>query len=100
MRGLGLIGVLGLTCLGGYLWGTRRLGLARAGLRGAAAATLETIGLGVLFFAANLALTVLPLLVARTWTAKFVSVYGLDHVTIAAVSVLQGLVFRWWWGRS
>ena len=100
MRGLSLIAALGLTCLGGYLLGTRRLGLSRAGLRDAVAATLETIGLGVLFFAANVALTVLPLLAARAWTGRFVSVYGLDDITIATVSLLQGLVFRWWRGRG
>ncbi len=100
MRGLSLIASLGLTCLGGYLLGTRRLGLSRAGLPGAVAATLETIGLGVLFFAVNLALVVLPLLVARAATNRFVSLYGLDNVTLAAVSLLQGLVFRWWRDRG
>ena len=100
MRGLGVIAVLGLTCLGGYLWGTRRLGLSRAGLRAAGAATLETIGLGVLFFVMNLALVLLPLLAARAWTSRFVSVYGLDDTTIATVSLLQGLAFRWWRGRG
>lgn len=100
MRGLGLIAVLGLTCLGGYLLGTRRLGLSRAGLRGAVAATLEAIGLGVLFFAANLALAVLPILAARAWTDRFVSVYEMDEVMLAAVSLLQGLAFRWWRDRG
>ena len=49
-----LIGALGVTCLAAYLWGTRRVGLSGAGLRDALAATLETIGLAVLFLAANL----------------------------------------------
>ena len=96
MGGLGLIVALGLTCLAGYLLGARRLGLSRAGLGAAVSAALETIGLGVLFFAGNLALVVLPLLAARAWSGPFVSVYGTDYVTIAAVSLLQGLVFRWW----
>jgi hypothetical protein len=94
------IAALGLTCLGSYLLGTRRLGLSRAGLRAAVAATLEAIGLGVLFFAVNLALVVLPILAARAWTGRFVSLYGLDHVTIATVSLLQALVFRWWRDRG
>jgi hypothetical protein len=100
VQGLGLIAVLGLTCLGGYLFGTRRLGLSRAGLRTGVAATLEAIGLGVLFLAVNLALTLLPLLSARAWTGRFISVYGIDEVTITAVSLLQGLVFRWWRDRG
>jgi len=100
VRGLSLIAALGLTCLAGYLLGTRRLGLSRAGFRAAVAATLEAIGLGVLFFAVNLVVAVLPVLVSRAEPGRFVSFYGLDHVTIAAVSLLQGLVFRWWRDRG
>jgi hypothetical protein len=100
VQSLGLIAVLGLTCLAGYLWGTRRLGLSRAGLRAAAAAALETIGLGVLFLAANLALTVLPILAARAWGGWFASVYEINDVVIGTVSLLQALVFRWWRGRG
>ena len=48
----------------------------------------------------NLALVVLPLLVARAATNRFVSLYGPDNVTLAAVSLLQGLVFRWWRDRG
>jgi hypothetical protein len=100
VNGLGLIVALGLTCLAGYLLGAHRLGLSRTGLGAAVAAALETIGLGVLFFAGNVALVVLPLLAARAWSGSFVSVYVLDHVTIAAASLLQGLVFRWWRDRG
>ncbi|HEY7139886.1 MAG TPA: hypothetical protein VIE44_07305 [Methylomirabilota bacterium] len=100
MRGAVLILTLGLTCLAGYLWGTRRLGLSHAALRAAAAATLEAVGLGVLFLAGNLALSMLPVLAARAWTGWFVSIYGVDYVTITAVSLLQGLLFRWWRGRG
>jgi hypothetical protein len=95
-----LIGVVALTCLAAYLWGTRRAGLSAAGLRAATTATLETIGLCVLFLAANLALALLTILVARPWTDRFVSVYGLDSITIAGVSLLQGLLCRWWRERG
>ncbi len=98
MRALSLAAILGLTSVVGYLIGAHRLGLARAGLRGAAAAALETIGLGVLFLAANLALALLPILAGRAWGGGFVSLYQIDDVMIAAVSLLQGLVFRWWRG--
>ena len=100
MQALILVVVLGLTSVAGYLVGTRRLGLSRAGLQGAAAATLETIGLGVVFFAANLALAVVPILAARAWGGWFVSVYAVDDIMIGAVSLLQGLVFRWWRDRG
>jgi hypothetical protein len=100
VRGLGVAAVVGLTCLGGYLWGARRLSLSCTGLRAAAAATLEAIGLGVLFLAVNLALVVLPFLAVRAMTSTFVSFHDVDQVTIATVSLLQGFVGRWWWDRG
>ena len=100
MHDLGLAVVLGLTCLAGYLVGRRRLGLSTVGLRAAAAAALETIGLGVLFLLANLALTMLPILASRALGARFVSIYSGEYVTLAIVSLLQGLVLRWWRDRG
>ena len=96
MQDLGLVAVLGLTSAAGYLWATRRLGLERADLRWATAAALEGIGLGVLFFLANLALILIPLLASRALGARFVSIYAVDYFTIATVSLLQGVVLRWW----
>ena len=96
MQDLGLVAVLGLTSAAGYLVATRRLGLDRAGLRAATAATLEAIGLGMLFSLANLALVLVPLLASRALGATFVSVYHVDYFTIVTVSLLQGLVLRWW----
>lgn len=96
MLDLGLLAVLGVTSIAGYLLGTRRLGLSRTSLRAATAATLETIGFGVLFILANLTLILVPLLASRALGARFVSIYGIDYFTVAAASLLQGLVFRWW----
>lgn len=100
MRDMDLIGVVALTCLAAYLWGTRRAGLSAAGLRAATTATLETIGLCVLFLAANLALALLAILAARAWTDRFLSVYTPDYITFAGVSLLQGLFCRWWRERD
>jgi len=95
-----LAAALLLTCLGGYLLGRRRHGLSPGGLRDAVAATLETIGLGVLFLGANAGLVLLLLLVLRAWSGRFVSVYEIDGATIAAVSLLQALLYRWWRDRG
>ncbi len=100
MERLGLAAALLLTCLGGYLVGRKRHGLSPRGLGNALAAALETIGLGALFLAANVALVVLPLLVLRAWSDRFVSVYAIDGVTLGAVSLLQALVYRWWRERG
>jgi hypothetical protein len=94
-----LIGVVALTCLAAYLWGTRRAGLSATGLRAATTAALETIGLCVLFLVANLALALLAILVVRPWT-RFMSVYGLDYVGLVGVSLLQGILCRWWRERG
>ena len=91
--------MLALTCLLAYWVGTRR-GLARAGLRGALASTLEVIGLFVVLFALNVTLALLWVLVTRALTGWFVSVYLVDDVTIPVVSLLQALVLRWWWERG
>jgi hypothetical protein len=95
-----LIAVVALTCLIAYLWGTRRAGLSVAGLRAAMSATLETIGLCVLFLATNLGLSLLAILVTRAWTAWFVTVYSLDYITLVGVSLLQGVFCRWWRERG
>jgi hypothetical protein len=99
LRLLGLAPAL-LTCLGAYLLGRRRHGLSPQGLGDALAATIETIGLGALFLSANLALILVPLLVLRAWSGRFVSVYSIDGVTLGAVSLLQALIYRWWRDRG
>jgi hypothetical protein len=95
-----LIVVVALTCLAAYLWGARRAGLSAGGLRAATIATLETVGLCVLFLAANVGLSLCAILVGRAWTGWFVPVYALDYMTLAGVSLLQGLLSRWWRERG
>ncbi|HWC04362.1 MAG TPA: hypothetical protein VHF87_16525 [Methylomirabilota bacterium] len=98
MGGLSLVAAVALTSLAAYLLGRRRAGLSTAGLRAAAAATLETIGLAALFFVANLGLAGVAVLGLRALTGLFVSVYDLDDATVATVSLLQALAVRWWRG--
>jgi hypothetical protein len=100
LRLLGPAVALLLTCLGAYLLGRRHHRLSPRGLREALAAALETIGLGVLFLAANVALVLLLFLVLRAWSGRFVSVYLIDAPTLGAVSSLQALIYRWWRDRG
>ena len=100
MHELALAVVLGLSSVAAYLLGTRRHGLSRAGLRASLAATVEAIGLGVLFFLGNLALVLIPLAASRALGIRFVSIYSIDYFTLATVSFLQGLVLRWWRDRG
>jgi hypothetical protein len=100
VRDVALAVLVGLTSLAAYRLGARRLGLARAGLGGAVRATLEAVGLGVLFLAANLTLAALAIAAARALTGRFVPVYAIDDLAFVAVSLLQGVLFRWWWRRG
>jgi hypothetical protein len=98
---LGLVAAaLALTSLAAYAIGRRRHALSLRSLRDAVAAALETIGLGVLFLGVNAALIVVPILLLRAWSGRFLSVYEVDAGTLAAVSLGQALVYRWWRKRG
>lgn len=99
MRDVALIVLVGLSSLAGYLLGTRRFGLSPPGLAAAAQATLEAIGMAAVFLVANLGLAALGVALGRTVTGGFVSVYAVDDLALVAASLLQGFLFRWWWGR-
>lgn len=93
--------LVAVTSAAACLIGRRRLRLPRAGLVSATARTLECLGLAMVFLAANLAVGLALILPIRALSGRHVSVYLLNDATIAILSVLQGLVFRWWWsGRS
>jgi hypothetical protein len=100
VRDLVFVVLVGLTSLAAWLLGARRRKLSRPGLGAAARATLETVGLGVLFLAGNLALAVLAVVLARALTGRFVSIYAIDDLALVAVSFLQAVCFRWWWDRG
>jgi hypothetical protein len=91
--------LVGLTSLAAYLLGARRNSVSRPGLGAAVRATLETVGLGVLFLAANLTLAALTVVLARAITGRFVAVYAIDDLAFTAVSLLQGILCRWWLAR-
>jgi hypothetical protein len=100
VRDVSFLILVGLTSLAGYLVGARWLGLPRAGLAAAVGATLETIGLAVVFLGGNLGVLMLAIPLARFATGGFVPVYVVDDVTLSTVSLVQGLLFRWWWSRG
>jgi hypothetical protein len=99
MSQLSVIVLVALTSLVAYLVGIRRLGSPDRGLAGAVAATFEAVGLAVLFLVANLGLTVFALALVRGVAGHFISVYAIDDLTLVSASLLQGVVFRWWWGQ-
>ena len=88
-----------LTSVAAYLVGTRRCGLARPELASAVRALLETIGISAVFLLANLGLAVVVVFTIRTGSRHFVSAYTIDDIALVVASLLQGFLFRWWWGR-
>lgn len=99
MVALTLVVVVAVTSAAGYAAGRRWLHLEPSRLRAAGAACLECIGLGVLCLLANLALGAAVILAVRAATGRFVSLYVLKDALFAVLSLLQGLVLRWWWER-
>lgn len=85
-----------LSSLALWLWGRRRLGLTTSGLAGAAASTLECLGLAVALYAANLVLGVAVTALVRTVSGHFISLYPTTDPVLFALSLLQALLFCWW----
>jgi hypothetical protein len=86
-----------VTSGGVWLVGTRRLGLPRAGLLPAGARMLEAVGFLMVFLALNLGLGGIAILAWRGITGRFASLYLLNDATLGVFSLIQALVFHWWW---
>jgi hypothetical protein len=100
VRGAFLLGLVACTSLAAYWLGARALGLPRRRLGAATRRMLECVGLTLVFFAANLALALLAIVAARRLTRGFVSLYLVNDLVLVALSLLQALVFAWWWESS
>lgn len=68
---------------------------AAASLRLAFGAFLEFVGLFVLFFAANLGLGFLIVLLVRTFSQRFLSIYFLGNILLLILSAVQAFVFHY-----
>ena len=66
-----------------------------ASLRLAFGAFLEFIGMFVLFFAANLVLGFLIVLLVRTFSQRFLSIYFLGNILLLILSAVQAFVFHY-----
>lgn len=91
-----VVGLIGLTSLGAYLVGTRRLGLPARSLGRATRRMLEGIGFILIFLALNVALGTAIILTMRALAGPFVPVYVMTDLVWVGLAVLQGLTFQWW----
>jgi hypothetical protein len=57
---------------------------------------LEYLGLAVVFLVGNLVVGVALILGLRTFSGQFISVYWLNDISLAVLSLLQALVFQCW----
>jgi len=90
----------GLTSIGAYFVGARALGLSSTRLGAAVGKMLESVGMTLIFLAANLTTSVLIVLAVRSLTGTFVSAYATDDVVWLGVSLIQGLAFQAWRGSA
>ena len=61
---------------------------------------MECVGIFVVFLAANVSLGVAVVLLVRTLTSTFVSLYVISDMALILASAFQAFVFRLWWGPS
>ena len=74
----------------------RRHGAGGRALVVAAGQAMETVGLTVLFFLANLGTGALVTALARALDLAFISIYLTADVALLVLSVLQALVYQRW----
>ena len=94
--GLYLIGLVALTSALVWVIGRRGLGLRSSAIRPALVRLLEWVGLSAVFYAVNLFVGFLAVLVLRKLTGSFISIYVNTDATLALLSAFQALVFQWW----
>ena len=76
---------------------SKRVWVGTGSLAEAAGALLDWVGLFSLFFGANVALGVLFVLVVRSVTPLFVSLYLLDSAVLPILSAVQAFLLLHWW---
>ena len=88
--------IIGVTSVGGYLYGKEVLGLSNRELATAGRTALECVWFSLVFFALNLLVAFAGILASRVAFGRFVSIYNLSDITLLILSLLQGIVFRFW----
>ena len=95
MDALFVLGVVAATSAVTYLLG-RRWGLGREALGPAFGRLLELVGLTVVFLIVDILAGVAGVLLLRTVTGRFVSMYVNTDTTILLLAIAQATVVQWW----
>ena len=96
MRSLFLVGLLLGSSLAMVALAIRGLRLPIRSAPAAGAALLEFVALWVLCLAGNLALGALGVILIRSVTALFISVYVVNDLSVVVVAALQAFVLHAW----
>ena len=100
MQSLILISIVVVSTLAALVATVRSGFVPRDGWRPALWTALGLIGASAVFFVLNLTIGVAAILLVRSVTPLFVSIYVLNDVTLVGLSLLQGLVFGVWYRDS
>ncbi len=90
-----LLILVALTSLGAYGFGVRALRLSPGTMPCAIRRLLLSVGLALVFLAANAVLGVTAILATRA-TGRSITPYLISDVMLVILSLLQGLVFAYW----
>lgn len=96
MDALFVLAVVAATSAVTYLLGRRRWGRGREALGPAFGRLLELVGLTVVFLVFNILAGVAGVLLLRTVTGRFVSMYVNTDTTILLLAIAQAVVVQWW----
>jgi hypothetical protein len=96
MESVFVLVVAGLTSAAAYLYGIVRLGYSKSGLWLALCKACEGVGLTLVFSVVNLAVAMSAILVMRSLSGQFVSLYIASDTTFLILSGLQALTFQAW----
>lgn len=96
MRVFLIVGFVAITSMGGYLYGRNVVRFPRRELIEAWEATLECVWFGLVFFAFNVLVGFVWVLVLRATIGHFVSLYVLTDMTLPIFSLFQGIIFQLW----
>jgi hypothetical protein len=96
MESVFILLVAGLTSAGAYALGAARLGFSTLGLRPALGKACECVGLMLVFSVVNLSVAIFAILVVRSLSGRFVSLYLASDAVFLMLSWLQALTFQAW----
>ena len=91
-----ILGLVLLSSAGACLLGMRRRRLRMSHAAAALAFTLESLGLGAIFFSVNIGIDVAVGIASRALGLAFFPLYLFGDWTLLVVSLVQGLTFRRW----